>query len=111
LLGFHLGYNHVGLALASSISAFFTIITLLYLLRREDIYNFEKGWFLFSIRLICASLILYYTVHLINVETEVWRNSHEIERFMRLLAIVAASITAYFATLWASGIRLSDLKN
>jgi putative peptidoglycan lipid II flippase len=111
LLGFHLDYNHVGLALASSISAFFTVITLLYLLRREDIYNFEKGWFLFSIRLICASLILYYTVHLINVETEVWRNSHEIERFMRLLAIVAASITAYFATLWASGIRLSDLKN
>jgi len=111
LLGFHLGYNHVGLALASSISAFFTIITLLYLLRREDIYNFETGWFLFSFRLICASLILYFTVGLINVETEVWRNSDEIERFIRLLAILAASMMAYFATLWASGIRLSDLKN
>ena len=111
LLGFHLGYNHVGLALASSISAFFTITALLYLLRKEDIYSFEKGWVLFSIRLICASLVLYLTVGLINVDIEVWRNSYEIERFVRLLAILAASMTAYFITLWASGIRLKDLKN
>jgi putative peptidoglycan lipid II flippase len=111
LLGFHLGYNHVGLALASSISAFFTITALLYLLRKENIYSFEKGWFLFSIRLICASLILYLTVGLINVDIEVWRNSYEIERFIRLLAILAASMAAYFITLWASGIRLKDLTN
>ena len=111
LLGFHLGYNHVGLALASSISAFFTIIALLYLLRKEKIYSFEKGWFLFSVRLICASLILYLTVGLINVDIEVWRDSYEVERFIRLLAILAASIAAYFMTLWASGIRLKDLTN
>ena len=111
LLGFHLGYNHVGLALASSISAFFTIITLLYLLRKEKIYSFEKGWLLFSVRLICASLILYLTVGLINVDIEVWRNSYEVERFIRLLAILAVSIAAYFMTLWASGIRLKDLTN
>ena len=111
LLGFHLGYNHVGLALASSISAFFTIIALLYLLRKEKIYSFEKGWFLFFVRLICASLILYLTVGLINVDIEVWRNSYEVERFIRLLAILALSIAAYFMTLWASGIRLKDLTN
>ena len=111
LLGFHLGYNHVGLALASSISAFFTIIALLYLLRKEKIYSFEKGWLLFFVRLICASLILYLTVDLINVDIEVWRNSYEVERFIRLLAILAASIAAYFMTLWASGIRLKDLTN
>ena len=111
LLGFHLGYNHVGLALASSISAFFTIIVLLYLLRKEKIYSFEKGWFLFFVRLICASLILYLTVGLINVDIEVWRNSYEVERFIRLLAILALSIAAYFMTLWASGIRLKDLTN
>ena len=111
LLGFHLGYNHVGLALASSISAFFTIIALLYLLRKEKIYRFEKGWFLFFVRLICASLILYLTVGLINVDIEVWRNSYEVERFIRLLAILALSIAAYFMTLWASGIRLKDLTN
>ena len=111
LLGFHLGYNHVGLALASSISAFFTIIALLYLLRKEKIYRFERGWFLFFVRLICASLILYLTVGLINVDIEVWRNSYEVERFIRLLAILAASIAAYFMTLWASGIRLKDLTN
>ena len=111
LLGFHLGYNHVGLALASSISAFFTIIALLYLLRKEKIYRFERGWFLFFVRLICASLILYLTVGLINVDIEVWRNSYEVERFIRLLAILAVSIAAYFMTLWASGIRLKDLTN
>jgi len=61
--------------------------------------------------LICASLILYLTVGLINVDIEVWRNSYEIERFIRLLAILAASMAAYFITLWASGIRLKDLTN
>jgi hypothetical protein len=56
-------------------------------------------------------LILYLTVGLINVDIEVWRNSYEVERFIRLLAILAASIAAYFMTLWASGIRLKDLTN
>ena len=36
-LGFSLGYGHIGLALASSISAFFTVITLLVLLKLEDV--------------------------------------------------------------------------
>ena len=111
LLGFHLGFNHVGLALASSISAFFTIFSLLYLLRRERIYNFEKGWFLFLIRLIFASLMLYLTVSFINSEVEVWRNYNEIERFARLMFILVSGITAYFLALWVSGIRAKDLRN
>ena len=111
LLGFHLGFNHVGLALASSISAFFTIFSLLYLLRRERIYNFEKGWFLFLIRLIFGSFMLYLTVSFINSEVEVWRNYDEIERFARLMLILVSGITAYFIALWVSGIRAKDLRN
>ena len=57
-LGFSLGYGHIGLALASSISAFFTVITLLVLLKLEDVYRPSSGWLMFWLRLIFASLIL-----------------------------------------------------
>ena len=56
-LGFSLGYGHIGLALASSISAF-TVIVLLYLLKKEDVYEASDGWISFWIRLIFSSLIL-----------------------------------------------------
>ena len=57
-LGFHLGYGHIGLALASSISAFFTVVVLIYLLKSEDVYEASEGWGLFWIRLIFASAFL-----------------------------------------------------
>ena len=57
-LGFNLSYGHVGLALASSISAFFTVLTLLVLLKRDDVYRPSEGWLLFWLRLVFASLLL-----------------------------------------------------
>ena len=58
MLGFNLGYGHIGLALASSISAFFTVLTLLFLLRKEKVYQPSSGWLIFWARLAFASAIL-----------------------------------------------------
>ena len=57
-LGFYLGYGHIGLALASSISAFFTVSTLLFLLRIEDVYKPSTGWLIFWLRILLASIAL-----------------------------------------------------
>ena len=58
MLGFNLGYGHIGLALASSISAFFTVLTLLFLLRKEKVYAPSSGLLIFWSRLAFASAIL-----------------------------------------------------
>ena len=52
IFGFYLGYGHIGLAIASSVSAFFTVITLLILLRIEEIYEPSAGWLVFWLRLL-----------------------------------------------------------
>ena len=58
IFGFYLGYGHIGLAIASSVSAFFTVITLLILLRIEEIYEPSAGWLVFWLRLLFAAILL-----------------------------------------------------
>jgi putative peptidoglycan lipid II flippase len=63
LLAFQLGYAHVGLALASSISAFFTVFTLLFLLYKDKVYKPSKGWVFFFFRMLMASSILILLIN------------------------------------------------
>ena len=70
LLAFQLGYAHVGLALASSISAFFTVITLLILLYKDKVYKSSKGWIYFLFRMLIASLVLILLINFFSQEVE-----------------------------------------
>ena len=69
LLAFHLGLNHVGLAMASSIAAYFSISILLFILLKNKFYEVQKGWIVFLGRILMACLLMTLIVHFMNIET------------------------------------------
>ena len=68
LLAFYLGFHHVGLAMASSIAAYFSIMALLFMLLKNKIYQIESGWLIFFARLIISCLVMYFIVALMNID-------------------------------------------
>ena len=111
LLGFNLGYGHIGLALASSISAFFTAITLLFLLKREKIYESTEGWIIFWIRLIVASIILILFLGYFSEEVSDLRRLTNFERTVYILKMVILGMGLYLLALRLTGLKIKDFIN
>ena len=111
LLGFQLGYAHVGLALASSISAFFTVITLLFILRKDKVYEISPGWIYFLFRMLIASIVLMLLIGFFSQEVDYLRQISEFSRFLYIIKIVLIGMVGYFLSLWILGIRIKDFSN
>ena len=110
-LGFNLSYGHVGLALASSISAFFTVLTLLILLKRDDVYRPSEGWLLFWLRLVFASLLLVLFLSFFGQEVAYLRNSNDFEQIFYLLKMIIIGIGLYLITLRLTGLKIKSFVN
>ncbi len=111
LLAFRLGYAHVGLALASSISAFFTVITLLFILRKDRVYKASQGWIYFLLRMLIASIVLILLIGYFGKEVDYLRQISEFSRFLYIIKIVLIGMVGYFLSLWILGIRIKDFSN
>lgn len=99
---------HAGLALATSLGAFFNAALLLRKLLKEKVYRPASGWFLFLIRVLLAgvamSLILYYLV-----DARWWNAWSAGERVINLLKWIGVGMVIYTATLLLVGLRLGDM--
>ncbi len=111
LLAFKLGYAHVGLALASTISAFFTVITLLFILYKDNVYDASKGWIVFLLRLSIASFVLIFLINFFEQEVGYLRKISEFSRFIYIIKIVSIGMFGYFLSLWILGLRIKDFSN
>ena len=96
--------------MASSIAAYFSISILLIILLKNKIYEVQKGWIVFFGRIVMACLLMSLIVHLLNIETFLWRELEQAERFLRLFLVVISAITGYLSMLWILGLRLAHLK-
>ena len=110
ILAFYFGLNHVGLAIASSISAYFTITILLFILLKNKIYKLERGWVIFLSRIVVSSLVMTSVVYFLNFDIVHWRGLDQIDRFINLFGILIFSAFSYFGSLWLLGLRLIHLK-
>jgi putative peptidoglycan lipid II flippase len=110
-LGFNLGYGHIGLALASSISAFFTVITLLLMLYSRNIYQPSNGWFLFWIRLSFASFFLSVFIYYFGQDAASLRALTDFGKIFYILKIVILSIGLYLLALRLTGLKIKDFLN
>jgi len=99
---------HAGLALATSLGAFFNAALLLKKLQQENIYQPASGWWLFFIRVSLASAAmsaaLYYPV-----DANWWNQWGSGERVINLLKWIVIGIVIYAATLILTGLRLRHL--
>jgi putative peptidoglycan lipid II flippase len=108
MFGFHLGYGHIGLALASSISAFFTVLTLLFLLRKEKVYAPSSGWLIFWLRLAFASAILIAFILSFGEAVSTLREFTALAQLIYILKMVTISIALYFLALRLTGMKVKD---
>tara|TARA_B100000674_G_C37903854_1_gene945114 strand:+ start:598 stop:1626 length:1029 start_codon:yes stop_codon:yes gene_type:complete len=111
VLGFNFGYGHVGLAMASSISAFFTVIILLFLLFREDVYKPSSGWIVFWLRLVIASSILVLFLGYFGEDTKSIRALGNLGQVFYILKMVTIGVGLYMVVLRLTGIKIKDFLN
>lgn len=104
------GAGHVGLALATSVSAFLNAGLLWRALHKQGIYRFDPCWKAFSWRLLaaCSSMLLVLT--LATPELSRWLTWGWWERSWHLSALCALGGGVYLGALWIGGMRFKDVR-
>ena len=100
---------HVGLALATSLSAFLNAGLLLRGLRRQKVYNPDRGWGRLFAQVLFACVAMFALLWWLGGDLASWMQADSFNRVGRLLMAVFAGAAVYFAILWLSGLRLGAL--
>ncbi len=106
---------HVGLALATSISAMLNAGLLYYFLLKQGVFCLQTPWRGFLLQVTLGLLVMVLVILLINPEHQAWLDFSAWQRVSWLLGIILLAILAYLAAMVAVGFRpkafLRQLKN
>jgi putative peptidoglycan lipid II flippase len=102
--------GHVGLALATSLSAFFNAGLLYRGLRKQGVYQPLRGWGVYCLRLLLANVLMAGVLLASFYWVSDWSVLSVWERVATLLMICAAAFVVYLVALLLSGLRLRHLK-
>ena len=102
--------GHAGLALSIGLAACLNAGMLYRGLRRLDIYHPQAGWTGFILKLLLALLVMAGVLWFGMGKEAEWLQASFTQRIIHLAWLVPLGATAYFATLWTFGFRLSDFK-
>jgi putative peptidoglycan lipid II flippase len=101
--------KHMGIALATSLSAIVNMSCLYYFLRQHGHYAPRDGWGLFAIRLFTANVVLAAWLWYGTDNIQIWIDAATMWRVTHLAFLLGTSVVLYFAVLWITGIRPHDL--
>lgn len=102
--------QHVGLALATAIAAYYNAFMLYWGLRKQGVYIHQSGWLSFFIKIIAANAALAGLIYWLMGNAEQWLSWASQERILWLSLIVVSGMTIYAAVLLAAGLRPKHLK-
>lgn len=110
LLVWHL--KHVGLALASTLSAFLNAGLLYQGLHKQNIFRIEKHWVLLGTRYVLANVVMAFMLWWITPDHAFWQQAgNHTQKVIYVLGICAAGAATYFAALFAFGFRLKEIRH
>ena len=101
---------HVGLALATSCSAYLNAFMLYRGLRRIEVFQPMKGWAKLLTQITIAGAAMAAVILWITPELPQWTDWTIIERIRHIAGIITLAIIIYFATLMLAGLRPAQLK-
>ncbi len=104
-----LQFAHVGLALATALSAGLNAALLFVGLRKLAVYQPGSGWPLFLIKLLLVNASLLIALLWLTPESNAWIDWDVWQRFSQLFILIAAAIVVYFASLMMVGINVKSL--
>ncbi|WP_428242484.1 murein biosynthesis integral membrane protein MurJ [Gynuella sp.] len=102
--------KHVGLALATALSAWFNAAALYWFLRRDMTFYIGKDIRVFLLKVLLACMVMIGSLHLLLPVPLFWENQSVLARIYALSGLVCVGICVYFAAVWAFGIRFHHLK-
>jgi putative peptidoglycan lipid II flippase len=105
------GIGHVGLALATSLSAILNAGLLFRGLRKGRIYTPEAGWRKFLLMLLCANLVMGLVLYGLTLNLGDWAPWSWWQRAGWMGAICLMGVLIYTVFLLMGGLRLSHLKH
>jgi putative peptidoglycan lipid II flippase len=104
--------EHVGLSLASTLSAFLNAGLLYWGLHKRGVYRLERHWIRLGTRYLAANAVMVAVLLLITPATNWWLDGHGIWlKVAAILGICAAGGASYFAALFAFGFRLHEIRH
>lgn len=102
--------DHVGLALATTLSAYFNAILLFWGLKKSGVYCPQSNVGLWIARMALANAALVAAILTLNPAQINWLGWGEWQRIGWMATIVFTGVCVYVAVLFFMGVRLKDLK-
>jgi len=102
--------GHVGLAIATSMSAFLNAYLLLRGLRCRGIYTTTEGWQVFFVRLAISLSLMMVALMVLLSYWPVWVDWQVWSRVWRLTVICVLGAAIYFLALVCCGMRARDIR-
>ncbi len=101
---------HAGLALATSLGAFFNASLLLGRLLKEKVYRPGAQWRVYILRIILANEVMAVFLNRF-VDARLWLDWPVTERILQLALWIFLAALVYLVTLFVSGFRIKDLSS
>ncbi|AHK15049.1 murein biosynthesis integral membrane protein MurJ [Thalassolituus oleivorans] len=103
-------FQHAGLALATSLSAYYNVYMLYRGLRKQGAYTLQPGWMKFIALLVASNGLMIVTVWWMMGDAEQWLVWGTWQRIGWMSAVVGAGVAVYFAVLIGAGMRMRHLR-
>ncbi len=104
-------FKHVGLAFASTLSAFLNAGLLYWGLHKKGVYRLERHWIALGARYFVANAAMTTVLLVITPPTEFWLTNGWGHKVGYLLAICVAGAVTYVVALTVAGYKWRDLKH
>lgn len=102
-------FAHVGLAIATSISAVINAALLYYYLHKQSIFTISNNLVKMFFKVLLASSIMIVFVLNFNTSIDIYLNAGVITRVIQLSIVIALSALIYFLSLRILGVRIKQL--
>ena len=101
---------HVGLALATTCSAYINAVMLYRGLRSREIFIPVPGWGKLFAQIALACRLMALLLWQITPALSSWSDWQAHQRLLRLGLVIVFAASAYFSVLWLSGLRPASLR-
>ena len=102
--------GHLGLALATSASAWLNAGLLLRGLIKQGVFTWQSGWSIYTFRLLAATAAMAIVVLLMDQGTQAWLDWGWRTRAIQIAMVCAAGVGAYLIAHLVAGTRMRDLR-
>ncbi len=102
-------YAHIGLAIATSLSALINAVLLYYYLRKDDIFCFSTDFIQMAFKVLLSTIIMITYILNFDQTPSDYLNNDVWYRVLSIGTVIGGSALTYFASLWILEVKIGKL--